>query len=161
MKGLMSRAVVLAEGLYSSAAAVKYAVVLAKVFGTEVTAVYAVDTAAIRHLKSARIFVDEESEEYERSLEETGRRRLSFAEDLARAKGVSLKTRLLKGSIAGEVLRIAEEIEADCILLGGWEHNGNFRDIIFEASREIANFAPCSVLIVKSRDAERAYNAIN
>ena len=103
MKGLMSRAVVLAEGLYSSAAPVKYAVAMAKVFGTEVTAVYAVDTAAIRHLSRSRIFVDEESEEYERSLEETGRRRLAFVEELAKAKGVSVATRLLKGSIAGEV----------------------------------------------------------
>ena len=160
MKGLMSKIVVLAEGLYSSTAPVMYAVALARSLGSEVTAVYTVDTAAIRQLARSRIFVDEESEEYERSLEETGRRRLSFAEDLARAKGVSLKTRLLKGSIAGEVLRVAEEIEADCILLGGWEHNGDFRDILYEASREIANLAPCSVLIVKSRDAERAYNAL-
>ncbi len=160
MKGLMSRAVVLAEGLYSSAAPVKYAVAMAKVFGTEVTAVYAVDTAAIRQLSRSRIFVDEESEEYERSLEETGRRRLAFVEELAKAKGVSVATRLLKGSITGEVLRVAEEVGADCILLGGWEHNGDFRDIIFEASREIANIAPCSVLIVKGRDAEQAYSAL-
>jgi nucleotide-binding universal stress UspA family protein len=160
MKGLLSRVVVLAEGLYSSTAPVKYAVALRKAFGTEVTAVYAVDTMAIRQLSASRIFVDEESEEYERSLEETGRRRLAFVEELARAKGVRVETLLLKGSIAGEVVRVAEEIEADCILIGGWEHNGDFRDILLEASREIANLASCSVLIVKSRDAERAYNAV-
>jgi nucleotide-binding universal stress UspA family protein len=160
MKGLVSKVIVLAEGLYSSTAPVKYAVALAKAFGTEVIAVYAVDTAAIRHLARSRIFVDDESEEYERSLEETGRRRLALVEELARAKGVTVSTRLLKGSIAGEVVRLAEEEEADCILIGGWEHNGDFRDIIIEASREIANLAPCSVLIVKSRDAERVYNAL-
>jgi hypothetical protein len=55
---------------------------------------------------------------------------------------------------------LSKEIGADCILLGGWEHNGDFRDILLEASREIANLASCSVLIVKSRDAERAYNAL-
>jgi nucleotide-binding universal stress UspA family protein len=160
MKGLLSKVVVLAEGLYSSTAPVKYAIALAKAFGTEVIAAYAVDTAAIRHLSLSRIFVDEESEEYERSLEETGRRRLAFVEELAKSKGVALSTRLLKGSIAGEVVRLAEEEGADCILLGGWEHNGDFRDIILEASREIANLAPCSVLIVKGRDAEQAYSAI-
>jgi nucleotide-binding universal stress UspA family protein len=67
---------------------------------------------------------------------------------------------LLKGSIAGEVVRAAEELEADCIILGGWEHNSVFRDIIMEASREIANLAPCPVLLVRSRDAEKAYKAI-
>jgi nucleotide-binding universal stress UspA family protein len=160
MKGPLSRVIVLAEGLYSSAAPVKYAVALSKAFGTEVIAVYAVDTVAIRHLARSRIFIDEEGEEYERSLEETGRRRLAFVEELGKAKGVAVSTRLLKGSIAGEVVRLAEETEADCILIGGWEHNGDFRDIILEASREIVNLAPCSVLIVKSRDAERAYNAL-
>jgi nucleotide-binding universal stress UspA family protein len=160
MKGLLSKVVVLAEGLYSSSAPVKYAVALRKAFGTEVTVVYAVDTAAIRRLAASRIFVDEESEEYERSLEETGRHRLAFVAELAKAKGTEVETLLLKGSIAGEVVRVAEEIGADCILLGGWEHKGDFRDILLEASREIANLAPCSILIVKSRDAEKAYNAL-
>jgi nucleotide-binding universal stress UspA family protein len=45
-------------------------------------------------------------------------------------------------------------------LLGGWEHKGAFQDILGEVSREIANFAPCSVLIVKSQDAERAYKTL-
>jgi nucleotide-binding universal stress UspA family protein len=160
MRGLMSKVIVLAEGLYSSVAPVKYAVALRKAFGTEVIVVYAVDTAAIRKLASSRIFVDEESAEYERSLEETGRRRLAYVEELARAKGAEVVTKLLKGSIADEVVRIAEDEGADCILLGGWEHNGDFRDILLAASREIADLAPCSVLIVKSRDAERAYNAL-
>jgi nucleotide-binding universal stress UspA family protein len=57
-------------------------------------------------------------------------------------------------------VRVAEELEADYILLGGWEHNGDFRDILLEASREIANLAPCSILIVKSRDAEKAYDSV-
>jgi nucleotide-binding universal stress UspA family protein len=160
MTGLLSKVVVLAEGLYSTAAPAKYAVALARSFGTAVTAVYAVDTASIRQLRASRIFVDEESEEYERSLEETGRRRLAFVEELARAKGVAVATRLERGSIAGEVVRIAEELGADCILLGGWEHNGDFRDILLEAGREIASLAPCSVLLVKSRDAELAYNSL-
>jgi nucleotide-binding universal stress UspA family protein len=160
MKGLLSKVIVLAEGLYSSMAPAKYAIALSRAFGTEVLAVYAVDTAAIRHLSRSRIFVDEESEEYERSLEETGRRRLALVEELARSKGASISTRILKGSMAGEVVRLAEETGADCILLGGWEHNGDFRDIILEANREIVNLAPCSVLIVKSRDADRLYNAL-
>jgi nucleotide-binding universal stress UspA family protein len=160
MRGLMSRVVVLAEGQFSSTAPVKYAVALRKLLGTEVTVVYTVDTAAIRHLSACRIFVDEESEEYERSLEDTGRHRLAFAQALAREKGVDLETRLLKGSIADEVVRVAEELAADCILLGGWKHKGEFQDILFDASREIADLAPCSVLVVKSRDAEKAYNAL-
>jgi nucleotide-binding universal stress UspA family protein len=160
MKGLLSRVVVLAEGQYSSAAPIKYAVALRKLLGTEVTVVYAVDTHAIRLLSSCRIFVDEEGEEYERSLEETGLHRLAFAQSLAGEKGVDIETRLLKGSIADEVMSLAEEIGADCILLGGWSHEGGFRDILVEASREIEALSPCSVLVVRRRDAEKAYNAL-
>ncbi len=160
MRGLLSTAIVLAEGAYSSAAPAKYAIALAKAFGTRAIAVYSVDTAAIRSLSSSRIFIDEESEEYERSLLETGRRRLAYVEELARAKGAAIETRLLRGPIAGEVVRAAEEEEADCILLGGWERKGAFRDIIIEAGREIASLAPCSVLMVKERDADGAYDAI-
>ena len=50
---------------------------------------------------------------------------------------------------------LAEGTEADWILLGGWEHNGDFRDIILEAGRENAILAPRSALVVKSRDSER------
>jgi nucleotide-binding universal stress UspA family protein len=160
MRCPLSKVVVLAEGQYSSAAPVKYAIALRKTLGTEVTVVYAVDTHAIRFLSSCRIFVDEEGEEYERSLEETGRRRLAFASSLAAEKGVDLETRLLKGSIAGEVMRLADETDADCILLGGWSHGGGFRDILVEASREIETLSPCSVLVVRDRDAERAYNSL-
>jgi nucleotide-binding universal stress UspA family protein len=160
MKELLSRVIVLAEGLYSSSAPVKYAVALRKLLGTEVTVVYAVDTQAIRRLSASRIFVDEEVEEYERSLEETGRHRLAFAQGLAEKKGVEVELRILKGSIVDEVVRLAEDTGADCVLLGGWSHDGGFGDILAEASREIESLAPCSVLIVKSRDAERAYNAI-
>ena len=160
MRGILSKVLVLAEGLYASSAPIKYAVALRKLLGTEVLAVYAVDTRAIARLKASRIFVDEESEEYERSLADTGRHRLELARDLARAKGVDIETLLAKGSIAGEVLRIAEETGADAILLGGWSQGGGFGDILVEASREIASLAPCSVLLVKERDAERAYRAL-
>jgi nucleotide-binding universal stress UspA family protein len=160
MKGILDRIVVLAEGLYSTDAPVKYAVALRKLLGTDVIAVYAVDTNAIKHLSACRIFIDEESEEYERSLEETGRRRLAYARSLASAKGIDIDTRLLKGSIANEVMRLAEEVEADCILLGGWSHEGGFRDILIEACREIESLAPCSVLVVRGRDAEKAYNSL-
>lgn len=160
MKAPLSKVIVLAEGLYSSQSAVKYAVALARNFGSSVIAVYAIDTLAIKQLADRRIFIAEESEEYERSLEETGQRRLSYARELGKSKGVEIETRLLRGSIAGEVLRVADEEGVDCIILGGWEQKGDVRDILLEASREIVNIAPCSVLIVKGLDAERVFSAL-
>jgi nucleotide-binding universal stress UspA family protein len=160
MKGLLSSIVVVVNGAESSIAAVKYAISMQKAYGSKVTAVYVVDTHTIRQLAHARIFIAEESAEYERELESTGRHYLAFVEELARTKGLAVETRLVRGSIASEVVRCADETGADCILLGSFERDTVFRDVIVEASREILRFAHCSVLIVRSRDAEQAFKAV-
>jgi nucleotide-binding universal stress UspA family protein len=154
--GPLSSALVLVQGVGASVSAARFAVAMAESYGTSVSAVYAVDTAAIRRLSLARIFVDEEGEEYERSLEMTGRRHLAYVEELARSKGVSVRTMLLKGSIAEVVVRTAEETGAGCIVLAGWERGGDFKDILLDANREIARMARCPVIIVKGREAEEA-----
>ncbi len=160
MKGLLSNVIVVVNGAESSIAAVKYAVALQRAYGSKVTAVYVVDTHTIRQLALSRIFVDEESEEYERSLTETGRRYLSFVGELARVKNARIDRKLLAGSIAGEVVRAAVELGADAILLGGWERGSVFRDILAEENKEIARTARCPVLIVRGSVAEEAYGAL-
>ncbi len=160
MKGLLSNIVVVVNGAESSIAAVKYAISLRKATGCKVTAVYVIDTHTIKQLAHARIFIAEESAEYERELESTGRHYLSFVEELARSKALTVETRLLRGSIASEVVRCADEAKADCILLGSFERDTVFRDVIVEASRDILRIAPCSVLIVRARDAEQAFKSI-
>jgi len=160
VKGLLSRLIVVVNGSESSIAAAKYAICLKRELGSEVTAVYVVDTATIRQLLLSRIFVPEESVDYERSLESTGKRYLGFIDELAKAKRAHISSELRKGSIAGEVVRLAEELRADCIVVGGWERDSAFKDVIQEAYREIAKNAPCSVLVVRKEDAERLYSAL-
>ncbi|MDA8425383.1 MAG: universal stress protein [Treponema sp.] len=160
MKGLLSNVIVLVNGAESSISAVKYAIALQRAYGSAVTAVYVVDTHTIRQLALSRIFVDDESEEYERSLAETGRRYLAFAGELARVKGATIERRLLSGSIAGEVVRAAEDLAADGIILGGWERGSVFRDLLAEENKEIARTARCSVLIVRGSAAEEAYRSL-
>jgi nucleotide-binding universal stress UspA family protein len=160
MKNLLSNIVVVVNGSESSIAAAKYAIALEKAYGCKATAIYVVDTATIRLLELARIFVDEESTEYERSLMATGKRYLSFVKELAKDKKLEIEVRLLKGSIADEAVKAADEVGADCILIGGWEKDGSFRDINVEANREITKLAHCSVLVVKGAAAEAAYRAI-
>jgi nucleotide-binding universal stress UspA family protein len=157
MTGPLSSALVAVQEAGASPAG--FALSMAEAYGTSVTAVYAVDTAAIRSLSLARIFVDSEGEEYERSLELTGRRHLAYIEELGRARGLAIRTLLLKGSIAEEVVRTAEEIGAGCIILAGWDRGSDIRDIVLEANREIARMARCPVIIVKGRVASDASEA--
>jgi len=157
---VMSHIVVAVSGSEASIGAAKYAVVLARQFKSRLTAVYVIDTATIRQLAMNRIFVPEESAEYERSLTDNGKRYLHFAQELAQAKGVPLETDLRRGAVHTEIMACADERKADTILLGGWERGRPERDILSMSHREIIFNAHCSVLIVKEPFIEQIYKSL-
>ena len=157
MKPLISNIVTIVTGSDASILAAKYAIVMAKAYRCRLSAVYVVDTATIRQLALSKIFIQEESIEYEKSLEANGERYLSFVEELARAKGVKIEREIRKGAVYTEVLTAAGERKADLIVLGGWEKERSARDIISQAHREIMFGAKCSVLLVKEPTVDHLY----
>ena len=157
MKALFSNIVTLVTGSDASILAAKYAITMAKYYRCHLCAVYVVDTATIRQLTLSKIFIQEESAEYEKSLEANGKRYLSFVEELAHAKGVKIDPVLRKGAVYTETLNVAEERKADLIVLGGWEKDRSFQDIIGHAQREIMVNAKCSVVIAKEPNIDQIY----
>jgi len=157
MKPLFTNIVVAITGSDSSILAAKYAIVMAKAYHCKLWAVYVVDTATIKQLQLSRIFVQEESQEYERSLQANGERYLSFVEELAHAKGVKVEKIIRSGTIYTEILAVAGEKKADMILFGGWEKDRNPRDILSPNCREIMINAKCSVLYVKEPGIDQIY----
>jgi len=157
MKPLISNIVTGITGSDASVSAAKYAIVMAKNYRCRLTMVYVVDTATIKQLTLSKIFIQEESIEYEKSLEANGERYLSFMEELARAKGVKIEKEIRRGAVYSEILTAAEEHQADLIVMGGWEKDRNARDIISHAHREILYNAKCSVLIAKEPDIDILY----
>jgi nucleotide-binding universal stress UspA family protein len=157
MKPLFSNIMVAVTGSDASILAAKYAIVMAKLYRCRLSAVYVVDTATIRQLTLSKIFIQEESLDYERSLEANGERYLAFVEELAQAKGVKLEREIRKGAVYTEILAAADQKEADLIILGGWERDRSARDIISHAHKEIMINAKCSVLLVKEPDIDRIY----
>lgn len=156
-KPLFSHIVAAISGSEASVLAAKYAVVMAKQYHCRLSAVYVVDTATIRQLTLSKIFIQEESLEYERSLEANGGRYLAFVEELAKAKGIKAEREMRRGAIHTEVLKIADEKKADLIILGGWEKDRSSREIISHAHREIMVNAKCSVLLVKEPNVDQLY----
>ncbi|MDR0526064.1 MAG: universal stress protein [Spirochaetaceae bacterium] len=146
---MFSNILIAITGSDASILAAKYAIVLAKTYRCRLTALYVVDTATIRQLTLSKIFIQEESQEYEQSLEANGRRYLSFVEELARSKGVKLEAEIRRGAVYTEILTLAEDKKADLILLGGWEKHRSARDIISHVHREVMINAKCSVMLVK------------
>ena len=157
MKQLISNIVTVVTGSDASILAAKYAIVLAKLYRCSLTAVYVVDTATIKQLALSKIFIQEESSEYEKSLEASGARLLSFIDELARAKGIKTEREIRKGAVFTEVISLADDKKADLIILGGWEKNRSAHDIIGHAHRDIMIHAKCPVLIVKEPDIDQIY----
>ena len=149
MRSPLSKLLVVVNGSESSIGAARYAISLAKAYHSSVCAVYVVDTATIRQLAISRIFVPDESAEYESSLEGSGRRLLGYVTELAGAEGIKAEVVLRKGAIPAEVIALAEEMDVDCIVIGETEHKSAFKDVLLDVYMEIARGSPCPVLVVR------------
>jgi nucleotide-binding universal stress UspA family protein len=160
MKALFQNLIVAVSGSEASISASKYAIVMAKQYRAKLIAVYVVDTATLKELLLSRIFVEDESLEYEKSLEDNGRRYLAYIAELGGKKGVQVETILRKGAVFGEVISVAEDRDADVILLGGHEEKPDYRDSLGRKQREILRNARCSVLVVKEPEIDAIYRKL-
>lgn len=159
MRGPLSRLLVVVNGSESSIGAARYALELAAAYESQVTMVYVVDTATIKQLALSRIFVPDESAEYEDSLERSGRRILAYMQELAAARKIEVSTTLRRGAVPGEVVALADELGVGAILLGGTDRKNQFKDALLDVYGEIVRNAPCPVMIIKGRAAEKASRA--
>jgi nucleotide-binding universal stress UspA family protein len=160
MKALFQTIVVAVSGSEASIGAAKYGIAMAKIYKCRMVAVYVVDTATVRELLLSKIFVEDEGIEYEKSLEENGQRYLNYVEELAQKKGVEVEKMLRKGAISTEVIHAAEDVQADLILLGGFEEKGSFRDVLSRQHREILKNARTSILVVKDPEVDFRYRKL-
>jgi nucleotide-binding universal stress UspA family protein len=119
-----------------------------------------VDTATLKELLLSRIFVEDESADYESGLEENGHRYLNYVAELAAKKAVEIEKVLRKGAISTEIIKAAEDKKADLIILGGFEEKDFMRDSLSRQHREIMKHAKCSVLIAKEPDLETIYKRL-
>ena len=157
-KPLFKNIMVVINSTDSSINALKYAVLMSKLYRCKVYAIYVVDTATIRQLTLSRFLVEEESREYEQSLDENGQKYLQYADEIARAKGIRIETVFRRGVVWSEVVSAAEEFGIDTILLGGYEKGViDQKDLLSSSSRAILLHARCSVLIVKEKMIEQLY----
>lgn len=159
IKPLFQKIVVAVNGSESSLHAAMYGILLSKQYKCELKAIYVVDTSTLRQLTMSKIFLEEESSEYELQLEEDGKHYLSYLENLAKEKGVKIKTELKKGAIWSELIKAADEFEADLILVGGREQavGSGLHDTISRTNSEIVGSAPCNVLVVKMPEIEKLF----
>jgi nucleotide-binding universal stress UspA family protein len=154
---LIKNALLVISGTQASVNAARYAIMLCKEMGINLYVLYVIDTATIKELMMSNIFIEEESKEYEKSLEMDGEKYLSMIEEMAKSKKLKITRLLRKGMISTEIISASRENRIDVIILGEWQESKSRRDLISMESRYVLANAEVSVLVVKEEDLERKF----
>lgn len=158
---LFQNVLVLVNGSEAAIEAVRYSVILAKTCRCNIKALYVVDTATLKQLTLNKFFVEEESLDYENSLKNDGAKYLQYAEEIGKAKGIKIETELKSGSVWGETVSVADQMNADLILIGGFEKDkGEIHAAATMSYHEIMKNAHCSILMVRDKQIEKLYKQI-
>ena len=118
------------------------AVALAKENGVELNMV------CVEEIPYMPEFVQEVEEQNER----TARRiegLLKHAQAVADAEQVKLKTHVLKGHPVRDIVRLAEELKVDLLVIGAVGHSALYERLIGSRADRIVQLAKCPVLVVK------------
>ncbi len=146
---MFTRIVVGTDGSDTAAEAVRQAVDLAKLAGASLSIVSAYAPVTKRR-------VEEEREEAPRDVQyEIGPREdvnlvLDAAAAVARKEGIEVQTHPVEGDPAEGILNVAEETNADLIVVGNKGMTGARRFLLGSVPNNVSHHAPCSVIIVRT-----------
>ena len=154
-KTFFKKIIVAINGNQSSIHAAMYAIMMARVYHLSVKFVYVVDTATIKYLTMNRFLLSEEKIDFEEKLTIDGTHYLDYVERLAVSK------ELRSGGVFTEIIKAAEEYDADLILLGGTEKDAAPTDyrkpVLSRDQNEVLANSKCPVLIVQKEGIEAEF----
>ena len=160
-KGFIKKVLVAINGRQSSIHAAMYAIMMAKTYNISIKFVYVVDTATIKYLSMNKLLVIEEKGEFESKLREGGKHYLNYVSMLASTKGLSCQTELREGGVFSEILKAAQDCQADMIILGGntdAKTNHSYKEqVMSKDENSVLAHANCPVLVVQKPDIEQLF----
>lgn len=140
------------DGSESSVLAARMAITMAKVYGSNLRVIYVVNENLLNELLKAKVFVEVEKMDYERDIEDDGKRYLNYVKKLAEGKGVDLDTVLRKGVVYEEVSKEVQEYEADLVIQGELGEVQSLKDSFYEEGERILRRVSCPVMVVRGED---------
>jgi len=140
------------DGSESSITAAQMAISMAKEYGSSLRVIYVVNENLLAELLRAKVFVQMEKMDYERDLEEDGKRYLNYIGKLADRKGLQIETILKKGVVHEEVAREVDDCSADLLIQGELGEVLSLRDSFYEEGERILRKVKCPVMVVRGRD---------
>jgi nucleotide-binding universal stress UspA family protein len=141
--------------------AAKYAIALAKIFSAKLSAVYVVNERMLHELLKSRVLVDVEARSYEKDLEDQGRHFLVRIGSMSEKKGVTYDAAILKGIVHKEIIKQANALNPDMLVMGELKEVLSLREAIYDEGERIFREAPCPVVVVKNTSlVEKLYNEL-
>jgi len=137
------------DGSDTAGQAVRQAVDLAKSVGATLELVSAYEPVPAQRLREERRDVPEDLQWAVNPREDVDAT-LAHAAELAREAGVTVNVYPRQGDAADAILDVAEEREADLIVVGNKGMTGAKRFLLGSVPNKVSHHAPCSVLIIRT-----------
>jgi len=146
---MFSTIVVGTDGSDTATQAVRQAVDLATAVGAQIELVSAYEPVPAQRLREERRETPEDLQWAINPREDVDAT-LEAAAALAREAGVEVSVYPRQGDPADAVLDVAEEREADLIVVGNKGMTGEKRFLLGSVPNKVSHHAPCSVLIIRT-----------
>src|SRR4051812_43081493 len=146
---MFSRIVVGTDGSETAKQAVREATQLAKQTGASLDIVSAYDPVPPSRLREERLEAPSDIEHAVNPQEDVNAI-LTEAESEVGGSGVEVRTFPRQGEPADAILDVAEEQDADLIVVGNKGMTGAKRFLLGSVPNKVSHHAPCSVLIVRT-----------
>ena len=137
------------DGSDTATQAVRQAVELASAVGAKVELVSAYEPVPAQRLREERRDAPEDLQWAINPREDVDAT-LDSAQELARAAGVEVNIYSRQGDPADAILDVAEEREADLIIVGNKGMTGAKRFLLGSVPNKVSHHAPCSVMIIRT-----------
>jgi len=137
------------DGSDTASQAVRQAVDLARTVGAEIEFVSAYEPVPAQRLREERREAPEDLQ-WAISPREDVDATLEAAAAVAREAGVAANVYPRQGDPADAILDVAEEREADLIVVGNKGMTGAKRFLLGSVPNKVSHHAPCSVLIIRT-----------
>jgi nucleotide-binding universal stress UspA family protein len=146
---VFKRIVVGTDGSDTAAEAVRQAVDLAKLAGAELSIVSAYEPVSKRRLEGEQQGAPADVQ-YEIGPREDVNLVLETAAAAAKKEGLEVQTHPVENDPADAILNVAEETNADLIVVGNKGMTGARRFLLGSVPNNVSHHAPCSVIIVRT-----------
>jgi nucleotide-binding universal stress UspA family protein len=146
---VFTRIVVGTDGSETAAEAVRQAVDLAKLADASLSIVSAYEPVHKRRLEGEQQDLPPDVQ-HEIGPREDVNLVLDTAAAAAKREGVEVQTHPVEGNPADAILNVAEETDADLIVVGNKGMTGARRFLLGSVPNNVSHHAPCSVIIVRT-----------